>query len=370
MRDPDLVVRAQRAATALESAWCRWRNVHGLTTDPPPAVSSYVGYSLDAPWGEGRIVFGICAEEAEHLAELLEHHDCVGPIHASVTAKSVDGPGSTRPDSATIQPGAAGLLHVPAPSPASAGQQPLAASATGSRNSDLLAPRSRGPARSGDEASPLTAPRAPAAADGETPIARAVSRALGASHASARATASETAAPAGPQRLAAGLGAADRPGGGVAGGPAGGSALDRVSGPWAADRPGRRADWAGGSGPGGRLGRAARPGGPGPDTDAVAWPPRPGGADDRPAPEDAEAAGVPEVAAFRYRRPADVAGRPLPGAVTPADPAGRDDTVQTPVPVRPPDGRDRVISAARHADAAAWSASEVPGQAAVTDPAL
>ena len=65
MRDPDLTVRAQRAATALESAWRRWRNVHGLDADPMPPVSSYVGYSLDAPWGETRVVLGICAEEAE-----------------------------------------------------------------------------------------------------------------------------------------------------------------------------------------------------------------------------------------------------------------------------------------------------------------
>ena len=87
MRDPDLVVRAQRAATALESAWCHWRNTHGLAADPvPSAVSSYVGYSLDAPWGEARIVFGVCAEDAEQLAALLEGHDCVGPVHASVTA--------------------------------------------------------------------------------------------------------------------------------------------------------------------------------------------------------------------------------------------------------------------------------------------
>ncbi len=69
MRDPDLVVRAQQAATALESAWCRWRNMHGLAADPAPAVSSYVGFSLDAPWGQPRIVFGICAEEAEQLAD-------------------------------------------------------------------------------------------------------------------------------------------------------------------------------------------------------------------------------------------------------------------------------------------------------------
>ena len=89
MRDPDLIVRAQQAATALESAWCRWRNMHGLAADPAPAVSSYVGFSLDAPWGQPRIVFGICAEEAEQLATLLDRHDCVGPVHASVKAKPV-----------------------------------------------------------------------------------------------------------------------------------------------------------------------------------------------------------------------------------------------------------------------------------------
>ena len=72
MRDPDLIVRAQRAATALESAWCHWRNVHGLTADPLPTVSSYVGYSLEAPWGEARIVFGVCAAEAEQLTALLD----------------------------------------------------------------------------------------------------------------------------------------------------------------------------------------------------------------------------------------------------------------------------------------------------------
>ena len=52
MRDPDLIVRAQQAASSLESAWRRWRNMHGLTGEPPPAVSSYVGYSLDTPWGQ------------------------------------------------------------------------------------------------------------------------------------------------------------------------------------------------------------------------------------------------------------------------------------------------------------------------------
>jgi hypothetical protein len=334
MRDPDLVVRAQRAATALESAWCRWRNVHGLDTDPPPAVSSYVGYSLDAPWGEGRIVFGICAEEAEQLAELLEHHDCVGPIHASVTARSVDGTGSAPPDSAAGQPGAAGLLHVPAPAPASVGQQPLSASAVGSRHGDQLAPRRRGGTREPDEVSPLTAPVAPATDDISTPIARAVSRAMEASLTGQRVPEGEAHPPAVPQRLSAAP--ASRPG--------------------AADVPGGPAQGAAG--------------GAGPETTAMPWPQRPDGPGDRPAPEDAEAAGAPGVAAFRFRRPVAMTERIRATSVTSADQAGLDDTVQTPVPVRPLDDRDRVSSAARHADAATWSASEVPGQAAVTDPAI
>ncbi len=84
MRDPDLVFRAQLAAAALEGAWHRWRIVHGLTADPTPTVSSYVGYSLEEPWGQPRVVFGLAAEDAEQLATLLERHDCVGPVYAAV----------------------------------------------------------------------------------------------------------------------------------------------------------------------------------------------------------------------------------------------------------------------------------------------
>ena len=84
MRDPDLVVRAQLAAAALESAWHRWRVVHRLAADPMPTVSSYVGYSLEEPWGQPRVVFGLAAEDAEQLAALLERHDCVGPVYAAV----------------------------------------------------------------------------------------------------------------------------------------------------------------------------------------------------------------------------------------------------------------------------------------------
>ena len=68
MRDPELMLRAQRAATELERAWDRWRTMHGLGGDPLPPVSSYVGYSLEEPWGQPRVVFGIAAAEAEHLA--------------------------------------------------------------------------------------------------------------------------------------------------------------------------------------------------------------------------------------------------------------------------------------------------------------
>jgi hypothetical protein len=326
MRDPDLIVRAQRAATELESAWCHWRNVHGLTADPLPTVSSYVGYSLDAPWGEARIVFGICAEEAEQLATLLEGHDCFGPVHASVTAKPIDGAGSTPLESDAGQPGAAGRLHVPAPAPASAGQQPLSASAIGSRHGDLLAPRRRGPERDLAEASPLTAPMAPAAADGETPIARAASRALEASLASRRAPA-----------------------------PAPAPAPVPAPPPAAPPLP-----------PPAPAGREA--------SSAPGLPEQPDGEGDRHGPEatevfDAiEAPEPPEVMAFRMKRP--VVGYQLTAPVPPDDQAGADDTVQTPAPGRSPATRDRVSSAAVHAEAATWAASEVPGQAAVSDPAV
>jgi hypothetical protein len=86
MRDPDLIGRAQRAATELERAYDRWRTVHGLSREPMPAVSSYVGYSLEEPWGQPRVVFGIEAREAEQLAALLDRHECNGPVYAGLAA--------------------------------------------------------------------------------------------------------------------------------------------------------------------------------------------------------------------------------------------------------------------------------------------
>jgi hypothetical protein len=84
MRDPELMQRADRAAITLEQAWESWRGMHGLGNEPLPPVSSYVGYSLEEPWGQPRVVFGLRADEAELLASLLEGHDCAGPIYPDV----------------------------------------------------------------------------------------------------------------------------------------------------------------------------------------------------------------------------------------------------------------------------------------------
>ena len=72
MPDPRLVSRAQRAATMLERAWEQWRTTQGLEAEPLPPVSSYVGYSIEEPWGRPRVVFGVDAEDAERLAALLQ----------------------------------------------------------------------------------------------------------------------------------------------------------------------------------------------------------------------------------------------------------------------------------------------------------
>jgi hypothetical protein len=86
MPDPRLVSRAQRAATMLERAWDRWRAAHGLAAEPLPPVSSYVGYSIEEPWGRPRVVFGVDAADAEKLATLL--HECA----ASPPATGQPGP--------------------------------------------------------------------------------------------------------------------------------------------------------------------------------------------------------------------------------------------------------------------------------------
>lgn len=84
MRDLEQVQRAERAATALERAWLHWRARHGLGTGQLPPVSSYVGYSVEEPWGQPRVVFGLEADEAERIAAILDGQDYVGPVHAEV----------------------------------------------------------------------------------------------------------------------------------------------------------------------------------------------------------------------------------------------------------------------------------------------
>ncbi len=84
MRDPQLAGRAQRAATRLESAWERWRVLHGLAVSPAQPVVSYVGYSLTEPWGQPRVVIGIDADEAEFLADFLDREHRARHGHVAV----------------------------------------------------------------------------------------------------------------------------------------------------------------------------------------------------------------------------------------------------------------------------------------------
>ena len=136
MRDPELMLRAQRAATELERAWDRWRTMHGLGADPLPPVSSYVGYSLEEPWGQPRVVFGIAAGEAEHLAALLDRHDCAGPVYAAMTSQGA------RPEATTGSRDRGLGVHVPSQAPAGpAGRDlPAVQGSQGSRP-DPLDPR-------------------------------------------------------------------------------------------------------------------------------------------------------------------------------------------------------------------------------------
>jgi hypothetical protein len=136
MRDPELMLRAQRAATELERAWDRWRTMHGLGTEPLPPVSSYVGYSLEEPWGQPRVVFGIAAAEAEHLAALLDRHDCAGPVYAAMTSQGA------RPDANAGARERGRGVHVPSQAPAGPAPRdvPAGAGPQGSRP-DPLDPR-------------------------------------------------------------------------------------------------------------------------------------------------------------------------------------------------------------------------------------
>jgi hypothetical protein len=130
MRDPELVARAQHAAARLESAWERWRALQGLGETPAQPVVGYVGYALKEPWGQPRAVIGFSADEAERLADYLEH----GTAEARAQALSQQ--------SAVLPATGASGGQAPAPSftPSrqTAGQPPLA---------DLGADRSLRPLR-------------------------------------------------------------------------------------------------------------------------------------------------------------------------------------------------------------------------------
>ena len=468
MRDPDLIVRAQQAATALEGAWCRWRMMHGLAADPAPAVSSYVGYSLDAPWGQPRIVFGICAEEADLLARLLDRHDCVGPVHASLQARTVgpthdsliqDGPnrngqgpdghsqngrtqegpardGGSAAEAATIvtQAGAAEFVHVPAPAPASAGQQPIVPSSSRPGAQPGSAP---GIFPREAAAAALTSQQAPRRSGIGTPIALAASRAVEASIASREAAAASSAAPAAPaparvstERAVSTEGAVSIEGAVVADNavaaeddvpaaqagyaepgqadqladagrlgrteqhghdgqaPQVGQGLARERNPAAEPGPAPQRDCA--AGPAG----PPDPGPPGivafrPRTEPVSWYPDGRAGDEAVAPDPAEPPGQfgpaepprfdsagpqpggEQTRPGRVLRGATRARLKRPGGTSPdRGPAVADGAGRPQPPARPKDGRDRVSSAAAASDAAAWNASELPGQAAVTDTAV
>lgn len=92
MRDPELVARAQRAAARLEVAWERWRAAQDLADTPAQPVVGYVGYALKEPWGQPRAVIGFSADEAERLAEHLEHGMAAVPPQTGRSSDSKTAP--------------------------------------------------------------------------------------------------------------------------------------------------------------------------------------------------------------------------------------------------------------------------------------
>jgi hypothetical protein len=109
MRDPDLVHQAERAAAALEQAWIRWRTRHGLATGALPPVSSYVGYSVEEPWGQPRVVFGIEAAEAARLAAILDEDAYGCPAPADLTGVPARRQPGTAPPAWTVPSSTAGV---------------------------------------------------------------------------------------------------------------------------------------------------------------------------------------------------------------------------------------------------------------------
>jgi len=137
MRDPELVARAQHAAARLESAWERWRALQGLGETPAQPVVGYVGYALREPWGQPRAVIGFSAEEAERLAEFLEH---------STTDRALE----------------VAQRQVPSQQPAPAGKRTSGSGASGTSGKQTAESRAAASAASPAAAAP-SAPAAPEA---------------------------------------------------------------------------------------------------------------------------------------------------------------------------------------------------------------
>jgi hypothetical protein len=98
--------------------------MHGLGTEPMPPVTSYVGYSLEEPWGQPRVVFGIAAAEAEHLAALLDRHDCAGPVYAAMTSSGARTELETAVRAVDADRGR-GRIHVPTQAKAAVAERDL-----------------------------------------------------------------------------------------------------------------------------------------------------------------------------------------------------------------------------------------------------
>ena len=130
MLEPDLTVRAQRAAAELERAWQRWRAMHNPGAESLPPVSSFLGYSMEDPWGQPRVVFGIAASDAEQLAALLERRDAEGSVYAAMTSRSAARPEQNTNGAAAAAERGIAPIHVPSQTKPAAAQRAAVAPPT------------------------------------------------------------------------------------------------------------------------------------------------------------------------------------------------------------------------------------------------
>lgn len=130
MLEPDLTVRAQRAAAELERAWQRWRAMRNPGGESLPPVSSFLGYSMEDPWGQPRVVFGIAASDAEQLAALLERRDAEGSVYAAMTSRSAARPEQSTNGAAAAAERGIAPIHVPSQTKPAAAQRAAVAPST------------------------------------------------------------------------------------------------------------------------------------------------------------------------------------------------------------------------------------------------